>query len=117
VPSSHWAVAVTASGCWEWQGSRNGKGYGQYMGRLAHVVVWEAETGQSAPDKQLDHLCRNRVCVRPEHLEPVSPSENLKRRDYAYRRTKRCKAHDQDKRGRRTPQGGWVCLECAPLDR
>lgn len=48
----------------------------------AHAVVWEYIWGKPVPDGlELDHLCRNRSCVRPDHLEPVTRSENAKRGD------------------------------------
>lgn len=112
-----WPVSLhPLYGCWEWQGSTTHDGYGLHRGRVAHAVVWEAERGQLEAGKQLDHTCRNRRCVRPEHLEPVTARENLRRRDYAKRRKAQCAAgHDAFRHSRRTPQGGSVCLVCAPV--
>lgn len=76
-------VSIEASGCWEWRKSRNIHGYGkvkhqrQWIG--AHVFVWVLAHGAVPPGMQLDHLCRNRACVRPAHLEPVTASENIRR--------------------------------------
>lgn len=68
--------------CWIWTASTSG-GYGQIRvdGKIlkAHRVAYELFVGPIPEDKELDHLCRNRVCVRPDHLEPVTRSENLKR--------------------------------------
>jgi hypothetical protein len=81
---------VDASGdCWEWTGTldkrsrygvigRGGRGTGNMQ---AHRAVWELLAGPIPDDLQLDHLCRNRQCVNPDHLEPVTDEEN-KRRGY-----------------------------------
>jgi hypothetical protein len=73
----------TASGCLEWQGSTRGKGYGSIYAdghhQSAHRVAYELAKGAVPPECDLDHLCRNRRCVNPEHLEPVSRRENVLR--------------------------------------
>jgi hypothetical protein len=67
--------------CWEWQDHLN-KGYGSMRmrphGRFpAHRISWEWSTGKKIPDGLvIDHLCRNRCCVNPNHLEPVTNYEN-----------------------------------------
>ena len=71
------------SGCWLWTGySPNGR-YGalKCQGRrvLAHVFAYEALVGSIPKGKTLDHLCRNTFCVNPQHLEPVSHRENVRR--------------------------------------
>lgn len=76
---------LIGDGCWEWQASTNGYGYGQIKRTpkncLAHRVVYELLVGPIPDGLTLDHLCRNRRCVRPAHLEPVSPVENVLRGD------------------------------------
>jgi hypothetical protein len=69
--------------CWDWQGSRTNLGYGQLMLRkktlLAHRVAWQLIRGEIPAGLQLDHLCRNRGCVNPDHLEPVTVRKNILR--------------------------------------
>ena len=69
--------------CWIWTGTRLRDGYGRVNrdGRTvaAHRAVYEHLVGPIGEGLVLDHLCRNKSCVRPEHLEPVSFFENLRR--------------------------------------
>ena len=68
-------------GCWLWTGGLGTGGYGQFK-RVqattdrAHRFAYELLIGPIPPGMQLDHLCRNRRCVNPEHLEPVTGREN-----------------------------------------
>lgn len=76
------------SGCWEWIGVVAADGYGHYKtnGRphQAHRVVYEFLVGPIPEGLQLDHLCRNRKCVNPAHLEPVTAKENTRRADVVF---------------------------------
>lgn len=71
------------TGCHEWQGKLNDKGYGLFWnaGRQlrAHRVAYFLVHGQPNPTMHLDHLCRNRKCVKVEHLEQVTPAVNTMR--------------------------------------
>jgi hypothetical protein len=84
------AALIDASGdCWEWTGTITAQGYGQLRanGRLqkAHRFVYEWLVGPIPDGLTLDHLCRNRRCVNPEHMEPVSLQTNLARGMAKYR--------------------------------
>lgn len=69
--------------CWEWQGNTNGDGYGQLRLDGKHIYVhrymYETFIGLIETGKVIDHLCRNRLCVNPLHLEPVTTKINLLR--------------------------------------
>lgn len=74
-------------GCWEWLGAKQGGGYGTLafgprsapVAWLAHRYTYEHFIGGVPKGLQLDHLCRNRGCVNPWHLEPVTGLENVNR--------------------------------------
>lgn len=66
-------------GCWQWKGASTRAGYGAYGSRLAHRLVWVYFRGPIPDGLELDHLCRNRACVSPDHLEPVTHSQNVAR--------------------------------------
>lgn len=79
---------LVGDGCWPWQGPSNSSGYGsirlnvgfkQGVTRGAHVVLYELMVGPIPEGLELDHLCRNKRCVRPDHLEPVTRAENNRR--------------------------------------
>lgn len=76
--------------CWIWIGKRNRKGYGDVQVRgvkhNAHRAVY-IESGYQIPEGfHLDHLCRDKLCVNPAHMEPVTLAENVKRQHEARRR-------------------------------
>lgn len=75
-------IIYLPSGCHQWTG-RLDSGYGRFWcnGKtlLAHRVAWELDHGPVPAGLQLDHLCRNRGCVNPVHLEPVSLKTNVLR--------------------------------------
>lgn len=67
--------------CWPWRGHTNREGYGRFAGSAgkivqAHRFAYMLVIGPILDGLTLDHLCRNRECVNPAHLEPVTNREN-----------------------------------------
>lgn len=70
--------------CWIWTAATNPKGYGVFhptnnVTALAHRWAYEQANGPIPAGLETDHLCRNRTCVRPSHLEAVTHTENVRR--------------------------------------
>jgi hypothetical protein len=69
--------------CWEWTAARKNGGYGSFaIGKgnvYAHRFAYEMLVGPIPEGLELDHLCRNRGCVNPDHLEPVTRQVNVLR--------------------------------------
>lgn len=94
-----WERVQKSEGCWEWTGPINSKGYGNlHIGEvwspdgkrrnvLAHRFSYTLHKGTIPQGLTLDHLCRNRACVNPDHLEPVTMRENVLRGDTMKRLT------------------------------
>lgn len=124
-PPSHedlfWAKVNKTSTCWLWTGSISKKGYGNFgaggKSRLAHRVAYQLIVGHIPVGLTLDHLCRVRNCVNPEHLEPVTGTENTRRGDagkYLADRTHCPKGHAYDDENTRyNRRGQRVCKACA----
>lgn len=74
------------SGCWIWEGALHVHGYGKIFVdgvlKAAHRIGWEIYRGAIPEGRVLDHLCRRKNCVNPDHLDPVTVGENSKRRNY-----------------------------------
>ena len=73
-------VSPQTNGCWLWIGGKQGNGYGNYGAGgkqyTVHRFLYEVVRGPVPRGLELDHLCRQRNCVRPSHLEAVTPTEN-----------------------------------------
>lgn len=83
--SRFWASVEKTDDCWNWTGRRGGSAgsYGSmsinYRSTYVHRFAYELLVGPIPEGLTIDHLCRNRLCVNPDHLEPVTLQENLRR--------------------------------------
>lgn len=121
-------VLVMPDGCWEWQGIKNAYGYGVITTGstsygtvrrfMAHRLAWEFLRGPIPDGLQMDHLCRNRGCVNPDHLEPVTQHENLLRgntipaRNAAKTHCAKGHAYDEANTRRDKKTGARICRAC-----
>jgi HNH endonuclease len=104
-------------GCHLWTGRLNSNGrpivWKGSAPQYAYTLAYVAEHGPIADGLVLDHLCRRILCINPAHLEPVTKSENERRKSWPYRcRRQRC-ARDHDLSSALvTPELGRLCRYC-----
>lgn len=83
----HDRIRIDSNGCWIWLLSVGSHGYGNAFihgtSRVAHRVSYAAFVGELLPKMVIDHLCKVRRCVNPEHLEQVTQRTNIYRTDNA----------------------------------
>jgi hypothetical protein len=99
------------TGCWNWQNAKS-VGYGRLKFRrrldLSHRVSYLLFVGDLTPGMVIDHLCSNRACCNPAHLEQVTFAENARRAlalESCHRGHSMADAYVQ-------PKGGRACREC-----
>lgn len=114
-------IERTGNGCWEWRGACTERGYGiLYRGGKklrAHRHLYEEFVGPIPEKLVLDHLCRNKGCVNPSHLEPVTTRENILRGEGVTaqnaKKTECSKGHPFDAANTFwRPEGGRDCRKC-----
>lgn len=109
----------TDTGCWDWDAGKIVSGYGVFRvnGRasVAHIVAYRMFIGDIPEGLELDHTCRNRGCVNPAHLEPVTHQENCKRGDVGkhYRDKTHCPSgHEYNAANTYRYKNKRGCMEC-----
>lgn len=118
-------ISFSESGCWIWDGCRARGGYGKVSRNgktmMAHRFVYTELFGPIPDGLQLDHLCRTRDCVNPDHLEPVTCRENLLRGNTLQAKnaakTHCPKGHEYtDQNTYRYPDGRRRCIACRKIE-
>ena len=75
-----WSHVLKTKTCWLWTASVNSRGYGTSMrGQLVHRISYRLIKGEIPGGLEIDHICSNKRCVNPEHLEAVSHLVNMRR--------------------------------------
>jgi HNH endonuclease len=105
--------------CWKWTSSINPDGYGNFWmnwrSAKAHRVAYELFVGPIPEGFEIDHLCRNRACVRPDHLEPVPRVLNMMRGEGNGSQTHCPAGHPYDEQNTyywTNPQTGYTARYC-----
>lgn len=114
-------IQVEDDGCWRWIGARKSDGYGQIRegGKhgarlLTHRVAYQHFVGPIADGLEIDHLCRNRACCNPEHLEAVTHKVNMARGEMYNGVKTHCKwGHEFTQENTKiSSDGRRVCVQC-----
>ena len=108
---------VCASGCWEWMGALDTQGYGNFgvsasISTKAHIFSYKTNVGPIPSGLEIDHLCKNRKCVNPEHLEVVTHMTNMLRGNTYVGITHCKKGHDLGTAKVHVVEGRWIGRAC-----
>jgi hypothetical protein len=110
-----WHNVSKTETCWLWTGGVSPNGYGKTSGKYAHRLSWEIHRGALPRIRSMvvDHLCRNRLCVNPDHLELVTQQENINRGEMGVLKTGCPAGHPYPEYARRRATSGRrFCIAC-----
>jgi len=115
-----WNLVEKGPDCWTWHGGINGSGYGQFSLNAhfagAHRLAYELTNGAIPHGMQIDHLCRNKLCVNPSHLEVVTSRINVLRSANGAAinavKTHCPRGHEYTSENTRIYKGGRLCRSC-----
>lgn len=89
---------ISDTGCWVWTASKNNRGYATFklrgVGVNTHRVTYAMFYGDVPAGLHIDHLCRTRNCVNPQHMEAVTHAENMRRAAPHNRKTHCKRGHE-----------------------
>lgn len=112
-------IKILPNGCHQWTACTTAAGYGRFRNEdgvtvQAHQYAYCCRHGEIPDGMVLDHLCRNRSCVNPDHLEPVTIGENVRRGDNWHRDKTHCRnGHPYNEDNTYTyPDGRRHCKAC-----
>lgn len=117
-------VVEAESGCWLWTGQVDRGGYGRTVvspsSGLVHRLFYSVLVGNLVPGMHVDHMCRNKICCNPDHLEQVTPKENDRRKIAALGGRYRVingkhlcrRGHEFTEENTRMERAGRRCLTC-----
>lgn len=120
-------ICVDSNGCWIWTASRFSTGYGSYQNihnypqKTAHQFSYKYFKGELESGKEIDHLCHNRPCANPDHLEQVTHRVNSQRGEkgnraynglYESLKTHCPKGHEYNKENTYVYRGSRFCRIC-----
>jgi hypothetical protein len=114
----HARYVVIDGDCWQWQGALTTRGYGMfwYCGKqiCAHVAAYLLHKGDIPEGLEVDHLCGNKACVNPDHLEAVTHQVNVARGSLKRRRSHCWRGHplEGDNVRIHRVQGTRYCVQC-----
>lgn len=113
-------VVMGANNCWVWAGRPNAHGYGSIRANkktlLAHRVSYEMNREVIPDGLTIDHLCFNRRCVNPDHLEPVTFGENARRGKARITHCPQGHEYTAENTRIRKDSGARACRTCARED-